>query len=204
DKMNSSKIIFYSLISLLIIIVGFFGCNNQMSEIEEKEELLEYFLSNLNENDNPIYYETLPKEKIVDYLDEGFSLDNVFFLSEPSDSLEIYFSKEVISGFSESIKNYKKIIVTEELTDGHKVVEQKEIPDFLKDSSIPPPFNYSGFNNVYFLSTPIISENRGIIFIDSYGEKGLGITIRFYIRRNKNAPWEVIDSGSVHEVRYYQ
>jgi hypothetical protein len=202
--MNSSKIIFYSLISLLIIIVGFFGCNNQMSEIEEKEELLEYFLSNLNENDNPIYYETLPKEKIVDYLDEGFSLDNVFFLSEPSDSLEIYFSKEVISGFSESIKNYKKIIVTEELTDGHKVVEQKEIPDFLKDSSIPPPFNYSGFNNVYFLSTPIISENRGIIFIDSYGEKGLGITIRFYIRRNKNAPWEVIDSGSVHEVRYYQ
>ncbi|OAN64146.1 hypothetical protein A8B79_14230 [Balneola sp. EhC07] len=175
-----------------------------MSEIEEKEELLEYFLSNLNENDNPIYYETLPKEKIVDYLDEGFSLDNVFFLSEPSDSLEIYFSKEVISGFSESIKNYKKIIVTEELTDGHKVVEQKEIPDFLKDSSIPPPFNYSGFNNVYFLSTPIISENRGIIFIDSYGEKGLGITIRFYIRRNKNAPWEVIDSGSVHEVRYYQ
>ena len=201
--MNSSKIIFYSLISLLIIIVGFFGCNNQMSEIEEKEELLEYFLSNLNENDNPIYYETLPKEKIVDYLDEGFSLDNVFFLSEPSDSLEIYFSKEVISGFSESIKNYKKIIVTEELTDGHKVVEQKEIPDFLKDSSNPPPFNYSGFNNVYFLSTPIISENRGIIFIDSYGEKGLGITIRFYIRRNKNAPWEVIGTGSVHEVSYY-
>jgi len=201
--MNSSKIIFYSLISLLIIIVGFFGCNNQMSEIEEKEELLEYFLSNLNENDNPIYYETLPKEKIVDYLDEGFSLDNVFFLSEPSDSLEIYFAKEVISGFSKSIKNYKRIIVTEELTDGHKVVEQKEIPDFVKDSSTPQPFNYSGFNNVYFISTPIISENRGIIFIDSYGEKGLGITIRFYIRRNKNAPWEVIGTGSVHEVSYY-
>jgi len=35
-----------------------------MSEIEEKEELLEYFLSNLNENDNTIYYETLTKEKI--------------------------------------------------------------------------------------------------------------------------------------------
>ena len=174
-----------------------------MSEVEEKEELLEYFLSNLNENDNPIYYETLPKEKIADYLGEGFSLDHVFFLSEPSDSLEIYFTKEVISGFSESIKNYKRITVTKELTDGHKVVEQKEIPDFVKDSSIPPPFNYSGFNNVYFLSTPIISENRGIIFIDSYGEKGLGITIRFYIRRNKNAPWEVIGTGSVHEVSYY-
>lgn len=79
-----------------------------MSEIEEKEELLEYFLSNLNENDNPIYYETLPKEKIVDYLDEGFSLDNVFFYLSPPIAWRFILPKRLYLDFRKVLRTIKE------------------------------------------------------------------------------------------------
>lgn len=191
------------ILGLVLLYIIVIQCTYSSSDLQENEDLLYGFVETFNEEDHPIYYQTLPKEKIADYLGEGFSLDHVFFLSKPSDSLEIYFTKEVISGFSESIKNYKRITVTEELTDGHKVVEQKEIPDFVKDSSIPPPFKYSGFRNVYFLSTPLISKNKAVIFIDSYGHSDIGISIYFYVRRNQSSPWVSLGGGSVHELKYY-
>lgn len=202
--MNSSKTILYILIGL-VIIFGSLSCSNPETSTEEKKVLLHDFFTSLDEEDYPVYYETFPKEKIARYLGEGFSVDNVFFLADRPDSLDYYFDDAAINTLVKSVKqNYKQLTITQEQTNGHMVVQEEDIPEFVKDRSMPPSFNYSGFYNVYFLSTPIISQNRGIFFIDTYGASGIGITIRFYMRKNKDAPWIMVGSGAVHELEYYR
>jgi len=202
--MNSSKTILYILIGL-VIIIGSLSCSNPETSTEEKKVLLHDFFTSLDEEDYPVYYETFPKEKIARYLGEGFSVDNVFFLADRPDSLDYYFDDAAINTLVKSVKqNYKQLNITQEQTNGHMVVQEEDITEFVKDRSMPPSFNYSGFYNVYFLSTPIISQNRGIFFIDTYGTSGIGITIRFYMRKNKDAPWIMVGSGAVHELEYYR
>lgn len=201
--MNISRLKLLILIGL-VTNFGCLSCSNPKPDTEEKKALLKHFFTSLDEEDYPVYYETLSKEKVASYLGEGFSVDNVFFLADRPDSLDYYFDDSAISTFVKSVKHYKPLTITQEQTNGHKVVYDEDIPEFVKDRTMPPPFNYSGFYNVYLLSTPIISQNRGIFFIDTYGASGIGITIRFYMRKNKNSPWVMVGSGTVHELEYYR
>ncbi len=130
-------------------------------------------------------------------------MENVFFLADRPDSLDYYFDDAAISTLVKNVKHYKQLTITQEQTNGHMVVQDEDIPEFVKDRAMPPPYNYSGFYNVYFLSTPIISQNRGIIFIGTYGANDIGITIRFYMRKNKDAPWVMVGAGAVHELSLY-
>jgi len=201
--MNSSKTILYIILGL-VTIIGALSCSHPKTDVEENEALLEHFFKSLNDEDYPVYHKTLPKEKIERYLGEGFSVENVYFLGDSPDSLEYYFDDSAINKLVKNVNYYTTLNITQEQTNGHMVVQEEDIPEFVKDRSMPPSFNYSGFYNVYFLSTPIISQNRGIFFIDTYGASGIGITIRFYMRKNKDAPWIMVGSGAVHELEYYR
>ena len=198
-KANIISIINFSL--LLILLTGS-GCATKF-EIQEHEELLKRYLETFHSDDHPVYFQTISQEKISNYLGDGFSLQHVFYLVDSPDSLKIIFNEKVISGLVENVRHYNSIPITEELAQGHRVIREEEIPDFVKDETNPPPFNYTGFTNVYFLSTPIISDNRAIIFVDTYGPTTVGITMYFFIRDSKQSDWKQIGGGSVHKISYY-
>jgi hypothetical protein len=201
-KMN--RIITHFFYAAFLLLFGV-QCSNSQYDIQENEKLLKEYVGMFSEDDYPVFHQTMSKEKVSKYIGEGFSVDNVFFLADRPDSLDYYFDDAAINTLVKSVKqNYKQLTITQEQTNGHMVVQEEDIPEFVKDRSMPPSFNYSGFYNVYFLSTPIISQNRGIFFIDTYGASGIGITIMFYMRKNKDAPWVMVGSGAVHELEYYR
>ena len=189
----------YELIFLVALIFNVIGCDSRREEIAQVE-ILENFTSNLTSEDYPIFFQTMPQEKVSKYLGKGFDLKYVFFISQP-DSLEYYFSDKVMSKLIQKVNRYEQISITNEMASEHKLVSDEEIPDFIKGTSIPPTFNYQGFWNVYFLSIPIIYNNRAIVFTDSYGEKGIGIGIRFYIRGNDDEEWKLFAGGAVHSIK---
>lgn len=198
--LNRTK--FYGLYFVLILLLSV-KCTYQKPDVQQNSDLLKDFISSFNIDDHPIYYQTISKGTISEYLDKGFSLEHVFLLGETPDSLKIYFNENVIKDLVDDVRKYNTMPITKELSGDHRVIREEEIPEFVKDITIPPPFNYSGFTNVYFLSTPIISDSRAIIFVDTYGPTTIGITLYFFVRDSEESDWNQIGGGSVQKLRYY-
>lgn len=185
---------------LVLVVILSVKCTNLQPDIQQNKELLEEFIGTLSDDNHPIFHQTMTQKRVSRYLGEGFSLGNIFFISETPDSLDNYFNDEIIANLTENFKDYKELTITEELAQGHRVVKEDEIPEFVKDKSIPPPFNYSGFTNVLFVSTPVISNNRAVMFLDTYGSPFIGISVYFYVRNNRNSAWKMVGGGIVQEI----
>ena len=198
--MNYSKKTFCILVSS-IIILGSLSCSSPTSELEEHKELLSVFFTTFSDLDHPVFYKTISKEKVTDYLQDGFSVKNVSFLEHGTDSLSMYFGEEICTSIVQKAQNYNQYILTEKDTFGNPVVKEEDIPEFVKNrTTIPPPFNYQGFTNVNFVSTPIITQNRGIILLHSFRgdvKIGKGVKIYFFIKNVKDGSWNLVDSGAV-------
>lgn len=199
-KMN--RIITHFFYAAFLVLFGV-QCSNSQYDIQENEKLLKEYVRMLSEDDYPVFHQTMSKEKVSEYIGEGFLLEEVFFIPDRPDSLNHYFNDEVVSNFIDNVGGYRVLDITEELTKGHRVVTNEEIPEFVKDRNVPLPFNYSGFTNVLFISTPIISNNRAILIHDTYGSNGVGIGISFFMKKNQDNTWKLYASGSVHKLSFY-
>ena len=197
-----NRAITHFLYAAILVLFGV-QCSNSQYDIQENEKLLKEYAEMLSGDDYPFFYQTMSKEKVSGYLGEGFLLEEVFFLSDRPDSLNHYFNDEVVSNLIENVGDYRVLDITEELTRGHRIVTNEEIPEFVKDRSVPPPFNYTGFTNVLFVSTPIISNNRAILIHDTYGKNALGIGISFFLKMNPENEWKLYASGTVHKLSFY-
>lgn len=189
-----------SILVSAIILIGTLSCNSSISELEEQKELLSVYLKTFTKMDHPVFHKTLSKEEVAEYLEGGFSMRDIGFLSIPPDSLETFFDEKIIKAIAEKVEDYEQITLNEEVTLGHSVVKDKDIPDHIKSNTEPPPFNYKGFTNVNFISTPIITQNRGIILLRSYNGDvriGKGVNIYFFIKDGQERSWKLLDFGAL-------
>ncbi len=180
------KIIFVALLLLLVY------CDESNIETQSQKKILTVLVSKFEKN--PVYHQTLEEKVVENFLKDGLSIQNIAFLSASKDSLQNHFSNQITSSLVNRSIGYKQINLTSGDLNGYPVISEEEIPDFVKDSSIPPPFKYSGFTNVNFLSTPIIYKDYAIVFHDSYGDVDIGVSTYFF-KKNKNNSWELINSG---------
>lgn len=199
-KMN--RTITHFFYAAILVLFGV-QCSNSQYDIQENEKLIKEYVGLPSEDDYPVFHQTMSKKKVSQYIGEGFLLKEVFFIVETPDSLNHYFNKEVVSNLIENIRNYRVISITDESSNGHRVVTNKEIPEYVMDRTVPPPFNYTGFTNVLFISTPLISDNRAILIHDTYGSNVVGIGISFFLKKNQENTWKLYASGSVHKLSFY-
>lgn len=176
------------ILACLFVIVQ---CDLYDENTQSQKDILKLLTKNFEEY--PVYYLTLEKERVEGYLQDGLTIKDIAFLSAPEDSLYKYFNKNVASLLVEKVHKYNQVQITTEDINGYPVVNEEDIPEFIINREAPP-FNYSGFTNVNYLSTPIISSNRAIVFHDSYGGVDIGITIHFFIQDDSSS-WRLVNSG---------
>jgi len=186
----------YILLSCLIC----FGIQCQVDEVtmEEKESFLSVVINDVIHKDfMAVYHRTFPRDSVLKYLDNGFSIQQVRFMIQPPDSLSLIFNDDTFRKLNQQINNYDHITIPEEINSQIPIVSGTEIPLSIRMSTPPDPDRKLKFLDVGFFSTPIVSDSTGIVLYTNYSNDIAGLRVLFYVKTN--GKWKYLFGGSLKE-----
>lgn len=182
-------------LTLYIIIITCFSCSRTVNKDEVL--ILKLVAEELLDDKDALHFETLDKNTVDNIL--GNPVDSNLFLRTmifPNSQVLYYFDQKTLSGFSKPLRSYDTIELNTLDIQAIPVVDEKDIPDYVRFQQPTPNWEVD-FTNVYFLSTPLVYDNKAILFSHDFGSHGYDM--HFFIKIEQK--WSWLGKTSIYSIR---
>lgn len=186
---------FRKIAMVLGVISGFtqLGCKEPETLTLEQKDLLEVvFTDRLLENRNTFLVDsTLSRADLEMYVELPFSSANLSQMLPFPDEVNVLFGDKVMQDLTRIYLSYQQFGLDNVALDGIQLIEQKDIPEYVKGVMPPPPM--SQIMDVIYLSTPIIVDDRALVFSKRWIGYHTFFSSNLYMKNGNT--WELVNAG---------
>ncbi|MBO6571728.1 MAG: hypothetical protein JJ958_04705 [Balneola sp.] len=178
-------------ISFILILISIFSSCSRLTDSSEEQLQLLKVASELFIDDKEVLFQNTFDKKTVNQV-LGSPLSKELLIRNPVSTevdIDSLFDESTLKQLNQTLKDYKSINLQTLNINSVELVNDKQIPDYVRDQR-PVPIWEAEFTSVLYLSTPLVYKNRAIVLSDKSGDGLIGIN--FFIKENKN--WVMVGS----------